>query len=116
LDAVDRARLVIAGLFLLFWQALCTTILAACNLSFEHLLSTTALLGALFFHPLGHGTIRKKARVTITLHLVKLTTNLSEGANLAFQLEVVAATGGHLGLDVIVEARVVLSGDNGILR
>lgn len=65
--------------------------------------------------PLGHGTIRKKARVTITLHLVQLTTNLSEGANLTFQLEVVAATGGHLGLDIVVEACIVLGGDNGIL-
>jgi len=71
------------------------------------LLLPMACLGALLRIPLGNLTILEESILAITFHLVELATDLLQGAQLGFKVNIVATASLHL-LDQVVVVLLVL--------
>jgi hypothetical protein len=100
--AVHWAWLIVAAFHGGQWQALGSSIRVSKNVSGEFLLAASALLSALLWIPLGHLAILKERGVATAFHLVELSANLLQGAQLSLEIDVVGAASFHLFLQIVV--------------
>ena len=65
-----------------------------------------AFLGAFLWIPLGHLTILEETRMTIAFHLIQFSTDLLQGTELRFKVEVIVSASFHLSFQILLQGAV----------